>query len=146
MATISQAAPPALQPTIAALRAFIAGLNTLMATAGAALDNPNALDTDAGTTSAAYLTVSQALAIANITLESLLNTQTANQTTLMGGSLYDVAAMFYTDPTQAFALMYANNRFTPWLPNSVPVTVNLPPANTLLPSNGVTAATVTPSV
>lgn len=116
----------------------------MAATAGAANDNANALNTDAGTTSAAYLSYSRIASLANLLLNTLLNGQSAKQATIQGGSFYEIAAQYYGDITQAFSIMYANGAFTPWIPNALVANVNLPPAATLMPSYGVAAAQVTP--
>jgi hypothetical protein len=143
MANVQKASPPALQPTIAALKAFQAALvtfgNTIQANA------PAPLNTDAGTTSPMYVAWISAVNLASLLLAALTTPQTTQQVTVSGGSLYEIAARYYGDVNQAFALMYANGKCTPWLPNAVPQTIALPQKQTLMPAYGIAAAQVTPS-
>jgi|SRR5580704_772328 hypothetical protein len=137
MASVQQAAPPALQPTIAALKTFQAALLAFGVTQG--------LTVDSGTTSPLYIPYLKATNLASILLATLSSSQSTKTAEKQGGSLYELAAQFYQDITQAFAIMYANGFCTPWIPNAVVVNPNLPPKQTLTPSYGISGAQVTPS-
>lgn len=128
MALVSQSSPIVIQPIIAALKKFQSSV--------IAWGEQNGLNTDAGTTSSLYVAYAQMLSLSKLLLGLYQNTQSKNTIQVRGGSLYEVAALYYKDVLQAFTLMTVNSLWSPWLPSSVPETINIPPAQTTTPATG----------
>lgn len=118
LTSIAQSSPQALQPVIGAL--------TSLASALASFGETNGLNVDAGTTSTLYLPWDQLSNIVSLALANIRQGQSPQTVTLRGGSLYEIAAMLYGDPTQAFAIAQANALPTPLLSSTLVQSVNIP--------------------
>ena len=136
MASVSTASQSVLQPLIASIIAFQAGL--------LAYGVENGLTVDSGTTSPLYLQYVQLTNAATILLNTVRSAQTLREIQVLGGTLYDLAAQFYQDVTQAFSLMEVNNIPSPWLSITLEETIVLPPTVTAQASSGISAAQAIP--
>lgn len=147
MASLAQAAPSVRQPVLTALAAVISALKTFAIQNNVAAWPPPASGAQGATSdtnSSLYLQVARFQNTLQLLVANISGSQSAKNTTRIGGTLYEVAAQYYGDPTQAFALMEFDGFITPQLPNSVDSTINLPPGITAAPATGISAAQVTP--
>jgi hypothetical protein len=136
MASVSTASQSVLQPLIASIVAFQAGLLTY--------GQQNGLTVDSGTTSPLYLQYAQLTNATTILLNLVRSAQTLQEIQIIGGSLYAIAAQFYQDVTQAFSLMEVNNIPAPWLSETLEENLFLPPTVTAQASSGISAAQAIP--
>ena len=78
-------------------------------------------------TTASLLNVTQYLNCLSVVQKNFNSGQAPNQVSLNGGSLFDIAAQFYGDPSLATALQVANGLSSTHLPSGVFTVLTLPP-------------------
>ena len=107
-----------------------ANIATLLAFIGTAKTNALAYETGLTSGSASYVPTQQYISALTLLALNTKNGQSQSAIQVQGSSLYEAAATYFGDVTQAFNLQSANGTLSPQLSRFTPTTVVLPPLPT----------------
>ena len=119
---VSQLLPSSQAPITSSLASVLSAL--------AAYGSASNFNAGSGSLLPGYVAWTQITSMVTLILVNIRAGQAPQQTTIRGGSLYEVAAMTYGDVTQAFAIAQVNGIPTARLPNALVQSINLPLAKT----------------